>query len=113
MQGLAAKINPCPKIPVKGNNLLDVPTIVDADHILVMARPYLLGSALTPFEVEFGTLKTDSENRKVFTKFLNQEVLLTSQELTNWGTNDETCFQAIAAKLGTSCVSFEGFDAKQ
>ena len=105
---LVAKINPAVKL-AKQDDLFNVSS-VDADSILVAARPYVLGSKEVNFEVLFGNVATLEETgEKQFVSLTSQQVLLTAGELGEWGTDDTIVLTAVAAKLGTSIESSEVF----
>jgi hypothetical protein len=80
-------------------------TTITADTITAIARPYILGSDNTKFEVKYGNVILDEHN--IVTKFnniLNGECVLTDQELVGWGIDDSIVLTAIATKLNVSVV---------
>lgn len=115
---LVAKINPAASF-AKQENPFSATTIT-ADSITVLARPYLLGANEVNFEVVFGnvtpavaaveaTEDTPAQEAKPahFQQVANHMVVLTKEELANWGTDDAAAMEAVVAKLGASVVSTE------
>jgi len=96
-----AKINPVASI-VRQINPFSA-TTVTADTMTAIARPYVLGADKTRFEVKYGNVTLDQNN--VVTKFqdvLNNECVLTSEQLSGWGTDDTAVLQVIATTLNVS-----------
>jgi hypothetical protein len=94
-------------------------TSVEAHHMTALARPYQLGGAQINFEVVFGNLIPEvvaveaSEGVEAveaqpakFQQVSSSRIELTSEELASWGTDDKVVLEAIATKLGTTCVEF-------
>lgn len=94
-------------------------TSVEAHHVTALARPYQLGGAQTNFELVFGNLISEvaaveaSEGVEEvhaqparFEQVSTSRVELTSEELASWGTDDKVVLEALAAKLGTTCIEF-------
>lgn len=106
MKSLVAKITPSVKLANAGKTIFDEPTIIDANYMLALARPYALGSENVKFQIIFGTLQI-KENDYIFTNLQSAEVVLTKDELASWGTDDEACYNVIATKLGVQIISFE------
>lgn len=82
-------------------------TTESLDYMSVIARPYIPGEDENNFNVVYGSVTTDDEG--VINKFNQKEsqrMMLTKEELSTWGTNDETLLQIVATKLGISIVSF-------
>jgi hypothetical protein len=105
---LVAKINPVVKL-AKQDDLFNVSS-VEADTIIVAARPYVLGSKDVNFEVLFGNVGNSEETgEKQFISLNSQQVVLTAEEIGEWGTDDTIVLNAIATKLGTSIESSEVF----
>ena len=94
-------------------------TSIEAHHMTALARPYHLGAKITSFEVVFGNLipaveaveasegveAVEAQEAK-FEQVSNSRVELTSEELATWGTDDKVVLEAIATKLGTTCLEF-------
>jgi hypothetical protein len=82
------------------------------DYMTVAARPYVVGSSETNFQISFGTVELNNEG--VVTRFKNESnerMKLTSEELSTWGTNDEVLLEIVATKLNVSIVSFENVES--
>lgn len=105
-QVLVAKITPEPKAYISNQDLLAAPIVIDCDYMLSFARPYMLGSTATNFQVQFGKLESN-EQKEIFVAYLSKELFLTSEELSTWGIDDEMCYSIIAQKVGVNCVSFK------
>jgi hypothetical protein len=68
-----------------------------------VARPYKLGAASTKFEVMYGNITQDSTgNVTAFQRIMQQEVTLTSDQLTTWGLDDSAVLYVIATQIGTT-----------
>jgi len=106
MKNLVAQITPSVKVSKPSQNIFDNPTIVEADYMLALARPYGLGAEEVRFEIVFGTLEV-KEDAKRFVNLISQNITLTKDELASWGTDDEACYNVIAGKLGIQAVSFD------
>lgn len=115
---LVAKINPAASFAKQENPFSA--TTVTADNITVLARPYQLGASEVNFEVVFGNVTPAVEAVEAaegvqpqqaqparFNQVASHMVVLSKDELSNWGTDDLTAMEAVAAKLGTSIVSTE------
>lgn len=77
------------------------------EYMSTIARPYIPGSEENNFNVVYGSVTTDDKGDiKKFNQKESQRMMLTKEELSTWGTNDETLLQIIATKLGVSIVSF-------
>ena len=113
---LVAKINPSASFAKQENPFST--TTVTADSITVLARPYQLGASEVNFEVVFGNVSPAVEAVEAsegveaqearpakFHQVFNHMVVLSKDELSNWGTDDSEAMNAVAAKLGTSVVS--------
>lgn len=105
---LLAKISPAAKHVVQTNPFQS--TEVSAEYMSAIARPYALGASKVNFEVVFGNVeelvKPDSEEKiNHFSPVTSTSVVLESEELASWGTDDSVILSAIASKLGTSVVS--------
>ncbi len=109
MKILVATINPCPKIVKPSENMFQSPEIVDLDKMFVYALGYKLGAEATEFIVEFGDVVTVNEMEK-FQPLKSERVMLSSNELSTWGVDDEECYQIIAKKIGVNCTSFATYN---
>ena len=102
---LYAKINPKASF-VKQEGPFTAPVTVEADYLTALARPYAAGASQTNFEVQFGTAVLNEEGVVVsINQVSNSSVVLTAEELVNWGVDDYALLEAIAAKLGTTVES--------
>jgi hypothetical protein len=102
---LYAKINPKASF-VKQEGPFIAPVTVEADYLTALARPYAAGASKTNFEVQFGNAVLNEEGVVTsVNQVSNSSVVLTAEELVNWGIDDSVLLQAIAAKLGTTVES--------
>ena len=98
---LYAKINPKASF-VKQEGPFTAPVTVEADYLTSLARPYIPGATQTNFEVQFGNAILDEEgNIKEINVVSRISTTLTATELENWGVDDSSMLESIAAKLGT------------
>jgi len=75
-----------------------------ADLMLAVARPYTLGASRVNFQVTFGNGTITDGKVSNFQELLSSNVTLTSDELSNWGTDDSVVLGTIATKLGTTSL---------
>ena len=110
---LLAKINPSASV-VKQDNPFAQPQTIFADYLMAIARPYIAGSSITNFEVQFGNYSEAVEGGQPsnFEPLTGTQVQLTSDELSSWGTDDSVLLSIIATKLKTSVVSTVVVDIK-
>jgi hypothetical protein len=101
---LLSKINPAAKKSVQNTPFES--TIISLDFMTVIARPYILGSETTNFSVEFGTVTEVDGVPSSFHSQYQTQVILTSDELSTWGTDDETLLNIIATKLNIDVLEF-------
>jgi hypothetical protein len=100
---LIAKINP-PAIKVVNPTPFSS-TTKNLEYMTAAARPYIPGASETNFQLQFGNVTLNDESQIVNFNGENQSQLsMTSEELTTWGTNDDTLLRLICAKLGVSVV---------
>ena len=117
---LVGKINPAASF-AKQENAFTITTL-SADSIAVVARPYVLGAKEVNFEVLFGNIvpATDAVEASEgvdaveavpaqFIQVTSQSLVLSKQELENWGVDDEVALFAVANKLGANVESTEVF----
>ena len=117
---LVAKITPAASF-AKQENPFTI-TTTSADTILVLARPYVLGSKEVNFEVLFGNVVAATEAVEASegveaieaspTKFVvvaSDFLVLNQEDLQDWGTDDLVVFNLIATKLSVSIDSTEVF----
>lgn len=82
------------------------------EYMTAIARPYIPGATNTNFQVSFGSVDTDEENNVVrFNQKTRERMTFTKEELSTWGTNDETLLTIVATKLGVSITEFIDFES--
>jgi hypothetical protein len=100
---LIAKINP-PAIKVINPTPFSS-TTRNLEYMTAAARPYIPGASETNFQIQFGTVVLNDESQIVNFNPENQvQLSMTSEELSTWGTNDDTLLRLICAKLGVSVL---------
>ena len=100
---LIAKINP-PAIKVVNPTPFSS-TTKNLEYMTAAARPYIPGASETNFQLQFGDVTLNDESQIVNFNGENQSQLsMTSEELSTWGTNDETLLRLLCAKLSVSVV---------
>ena len=115
---LYAKINPKATF-MKETGPFTQATSFEAEYIIALARPYTPGAAETNFEVIFGNIIPEvvevlaSEGVQAvtgheahFIQVSSSQLTLTSEELKEWGLNDEILLSTICNKLGTAASEF-------
>jgi hypothetical protein len=103
---LYAKINP-PASRVDQSNPFGSPRTVISNYMTAMARPYALGGRRTRFEIQYGNVTLNADGYATgFSQEMNGEIILTSEQLANWGSDDSVVLQIIAASVGTSIESY-------
>lgn len=101
---LLAKINPAATFTSQDGPFAQ-PTIITADYLTALARPYVAGADKTNFEIQFGTYVPAVEGQSAkFNRVQSSQLVLTADELASWGTDDIDLLDAVASKLGTSVV---------
>ena len=113
---LLAKISPAATFTSQDGPFAQ-PTIVTAEYLTALARPYVAGAAQTNFEIMFGSytpavvgveasegVEAVQAQRAHFERVQSSQTVLTAEELSAWGTDDSVLLDAIASKLGTSVV---------
>lgn len=75
-----------------------------ANLMSAVARPYILGATKVNFQVTFGNGTITDNQVSNFAELLSTNVILTSDELSNWGTDDSVVLEAIATKLGATSL---------
>lgn len=100
-----AKINPKASF-VQQTGPFTPSVTVEAEYFTALARPYALGESQTNFQIQFGNAVLNEEG--IITS-INQvsssSLVLTAEELVDWGTDDSILLEVIATKLGTSVES--------
>lgn len=106
---LLAKINPAAEKITEVSPFSS--TTITLDYMTAIARPYVAGAAQTNFVIEFGTI---TEEDGVVTSFQSKSqtnVVLTSEELSSWGTNDEVLLSIVATNLGVAIQSYKTYNS--
>lgn len=76
-------------------------TAISAEYMVVSAEKFVIGDDKVGFELRFGNIIME-HNKEKFDIIMRQNVQLTSDELSTWGTDDSILLDIIATKLGTS-----------
>lgn len=76
-------------------------TAASAEYMVVSTQKYVIGSSDVIFELRFGNIVTEN-NEERFDIVLRENIKMTSDELSTWGTDDSVVLDIIATKLGTS-----------
>jgi hypothetical protein len=102
---LVAKISPAASF-VSQSNPFSQPETTTVEHMAVVMNNYVVGGGIrSNFQVIFGFYTPEfNENSPSFTTVTHTSVDFTSEELSNWGTDDSFILNAVANKLGTSVV---------
>lgn len=93
------------------------PTIITAEYLTALARPYIAGASQTNFEVIFGSyvpviagveasegVEAIQAQPAQFIRVQSSQIVLSAEELASWGTDDSILLEAVASKLGTSVI---------
>lgn len=101
---LLAKINPAATFTSQDGPFAQ-PTIITAEYLTALARPYVAGADKTNFEIQFGNYvpAIDGQPAK-FNRVQSSQLVLSAEELASWGTDDAVLLDAVASKLGTAVV---------
>lgn len=107
---LYAKINPA-AVYTQNTTPFTAPTTIEADYLTALARPYATGASQINFEVIFGKVVKD-ENAVIvgFNNVSNISVVLTKEEISTWGLDDEVLLNILANKIGTEITEFVTID---
>lgn len=101
---LLSKINPAATFTSQDGPFAQ-PTVVTADYLTALARPYVAGADKTNFEIQFGTYTPAvGEQSAKFNRVQSSQLVLTEDELASWGTNDAVLLDIVALKIGTTVV---------
>lgn len=107
---LFAKINPQAQVINQISPFSSVTT--NCEYMGVIARPYILGTELVNFELQYGNIEFDDLLNPIrFTYVKSYGITLSGDQLTNWGIDDRYIFDEISQILGFTIVSFLEFDA--
>ncbi len=103
---LIGKINPSVKFSEK-NDLLQDPSIIEADRILVTAERMPLGADEVRFSFLLGKI-TEVEVGKLNFHTMHKAFLsFEKSELSDWGTDDSVMFYKVANKIGILIIEIE------
>ena len=84
---------------------------VSGSYLTANTQEYILGAPFSSFMCRVGTLEYDESGlAKYFKDFSRNKVILTSEELSNWGTDDTACLEAIVTKLGLEVEEYLDLD---
>ncbi len=72
-----------------------------ADYMVVSTERFVIGEDKTSFQLRFGNVITENEEER-FDVILRENLEMTTEELSTWGTDDSVLLDLIAARLGTS-----------
>ena len=78
-------------------------TIATAEYLNITASKYVIGEDKSHFDVRFGNIIIENEKER-FDILLREEVVMTTNELASWGTDDSVVLDLIAEKIGTTIV---------
>ena len=76
-------------------------TTATAEYMIVSVQKYVVGDDKASFELRFGNILTENEKER-FDIVLREDVKMTSEELSTWGTDDSVLLDLIAIKIGNS-----------
>lgn len=106
---LIAKFNPPAKSARQASPFSEVETIT-ADCMRVYTEKYDLGATKVRFQVSFGFLIPFGIDRFKFEAIHRDSVELTSEDLSDWGSDDSVVFEKIAPKFNINVVKIEDID---
>jgi hypothetical protein len=89
-----------PATKVIQNGIFDT-TTVTADYMVVSIQRFIIGFDEIALELRFGNVITESGEER-FDIVLRQNLKMTSEELSTWGTDDSVLLDLVAAKLGAT-----------
>lgn len=105
---IISKINPSVNFTTQVGPFSSV--TVTCEYMATAASEYKPGNETNPFKVMFGHfVYNDDEDPTKRTGFKNDyfmNITLTSQDLSNWGTDDKQMVLAVVTKLGLSVVEY-------
>jgi hypothetical protein len=76
-------------------------TVSTAEYMAVSTQRFVMGLDVTDFELRFGNIIIEDENER-FDILLRENISMTSDELSTWGTDDGVLLDLIATKIGTT-----------
>ena len=85
--------------------------IKKADYITAAANPYKLGATEVSFNYILGNPEFNTEGKMVkFQRLGGGNIVLSGDEISDWGLDDTVVLEKICDKLGTSAVEFEDWN---
>lgn len=79
-------------------------TTETANLMIVIARPYVLGSTNVNFEVIFGNGDISGNTVTNFRSIINHNTTLGKSSLESWGLDDSVILTEVATKMGTIVI---------
>jgi hypothetical protein len=76
-------------------------TTATAEYLNISTGRYVIGEDKIEFELRFGNLLIENEKER-FDVLLRETLVMTTDELATWGTDDSILLDIIASKLGTT-----------
>jgi hypothetical protein len=102
---LFAQISPQAEIITQINPFSSITT--NCEYMGVLARPYVLGTESVNFELQFGNIVfTGMMDPTSFIYVRSSNIVLSGNQLTNWGIDDTYIIEEIAGILGISVLSY-------
>jgi hypothetical protein len=102
---LFAQISPQAQIITQINPFSS--TTTNCEYIGVVARPYVLGTEVVNFEVQYGNIIfTGMMEPSEFIYVKSYPITLSGDQLTNWGIDDSYIIEEIAGLLGITVLSY-------
>lgn len=80
-----------------------------AEYMTIYAPNYILNADANTFVVEFGYIPTLVDNQPSpppFVCLYSMTIILTSDDLSSWGTDDKSLCEIIANKIGVKIISY-------
>lgn len=82
------------------------------EYMGVIARPYVLGTEVVNFEIQYGNLVFDELLNPINYIYVKSYVItLSGDQLNNWGIDDRYIFEEIAGILGIQILNYVDFNA--
>lgn len=80
-------------------------TTITADLMVVIARPYALGSTNVNFQVTFGNGEISGDTITSFENIINSNIILGQEQIKSWGLDDTVIMNEIAKDMGTQVIA--------
>lgn len=84
--------------------------VQEAEYMSAVANQYIPNSPSTTFNVIFGKFSEpappDEPQPPLFVKMYSFSLVLTEEQLSTWGTNDDSLLEIVADVIGTQIVEF-------